>query len=162
MGKFQNSVMAILEHQLVGVLPTIWLSSISFAATTLSQMCIFTSVVTVPVSIKNFAGIPLMFPWRWQSVVTLLRIWRSFLVVFLVYLSPPSYTQLTVLLSKRVHFFLTLHAHLFWPIMNRNSDFSCSGSVQRSKERPFHDRRHDTALAWCWPDIMCTIYTNAN
>ena len=30
----------------------------------------------------------------------------------------------TVLHSKRVDFFLTLHVDLFWSIINRNSDFS--------------------------------------
>ena len=40
----------------------------------------------------------------------------------------------TVLHSNRVDFFfLTLHAHLFWPTMNRNGDFSCSISKQSIK-----------------------------
>ena len=69
-----------------------------------------------------------------------------------IYLRQLSYT---VLLSKTVHFFRTLNAHLFWPTKNKNSDFSCSGSVQSSKERLLHNRRHDAA--WRPSDITCTI-----
>ena len=35
----------------------------------------------------------------------------------------------------RVYFFLTLHAHLFLPLMNRNITFSSSISVQSVKDR---------------------------
>ena len=49
----------------------------------------------------------------------------------------------TVLRSKRVDFFLTLHAHLFLPIMNRNITFSSSISVQSVKQRPLRNRSYD-------------------
>ena len=37
---------------------------------------------------------------------------------------PTILPRATVLHSKRVDFFLTLHVDLFWSIINRNSDFS--------------------------------------
>ena len=79
-----------------------------------------------------------------------------------------SYTQLsdysTVLHSKRVYFFLTLHAYLFLPTMNRNITFSSGISVQNVKQRPLHNRRYDKLWRslvprplWRWSGITCII-----
>ena len=44
--------------------------------------------------------------------------------------------------------------------MNRSSDFNCSVSVQRVKERPLRNRSYDER--WRWSGITCTIYSKTN